>query len=374
MSFILERTLLNPGDIILSGDKSLASIGVKISTASRYSHAALYVGGTMIEATLKGVFSKNTQRLIFDRESDVIVLRSKQKLTEESIERICSYARSKTGSLYALNEAITMRIKSALKLDKSKRQFCSRLVAEAYASIGYDFINLRSPSYCSPRQLSLCKSFKKMDGVLRKATRIEIEFSKTEDPNIENQRRTYKWLDKVRTMAQTEPHLFNVDIQTINDVNEFLISHPEYDSKVVGFMKESGYLEHYNEDTKNNPYRYNEKLFIVVMNQQLDVQKFIDFQLEKEPEMFKRFTFMLNAYMHFLKKENIEYFRLHLRLYINLLTGVYVRLYMISLGVKFLGDIKGSDDINKLSELVKQRLTLAENFIEKLGSLNAANK
>ncbi len=216
MSFILERTLLLPGDIILSGDKSLPSLGVKISTASRYSHAALYVGDTMIEATLKGVFSKNIQRLIFERESDVIVLRSKQKLTEENIETICSFARSKTGSLYALDEAITMRIKSALKLDKSKRQFCSRLVAESYAFIGYDFINLRSPSYCSPRQLSLCKSFKKVDEVIRKATNEEIEFCNTQDPNLDNQHRTFKWLDNVRTMIKRESNLCNIDIQTIN--------------------------------------------------------------------------------------------------------------------------------------------------------------
>ncbi|MBH0010994.1 hypothetical protein I6F66_02765 [Pseudoalteromonas sp. NZS100_1] len=366
MSFILERTLLKPGDIILSGDKSLSSIGVKISTASRYSHAAIYVGGTMIEATLKGVFSKNTQRLIFDRESDVIVLRSKQKLTEKSIERVCSYARSKTGSLYALDEAITMRIKSALKVDKSKRQFCSRLVAEAYAFIGYDFINLRNPSYCSPRQLSLCKSFQKVDNVYRKATKVEIEFSNSKDPNLENQRRTFNWLDKVRIMAQKESHLCNIDIQTINDVDDFLITYSEYDLKVARFMKESGYLEHYNEDTKNNPYRYNQQLFIIVMCQQPDIERFIDFELEKEPEMFKRFSMMLNAYMSFLKKSNIEYFRLHLRLYINLLTGVYVRLLIISCGVKILGDIKSSKDINKLSMLVKKNLDSAENFIGKL--------
>ncbi len=133
-------------------------------------------------------------------------------------------------------------------------------------------------------------------------------------------------------------------------------------------MKVSGYLEHYNEDNKNNPYRYNEQLFIIVMNQQPDVQKFIDFQLDKEPEMYKRFTFMLNEYINLLKKKNIEPFRLHLRLYINLLTGVYVRLHIVSLGVKFIDDIKSFEGIHKLSVLVKQNLISAENFIKEFDS------
>lgn len=372
MSFILDRSLLCPGDIILTGDKSLASIGVKVSTASRYSHAALYVGDTMIEATLKGVFSKNVQRLIFERKNDVAVLRSKLKLTEQDIEAICSYARSKTGSLYALNEAISMRLKSALKLDKGNRQFCSRLVAESYASIGYNFINLRNPSYCSPRQLSLCKSFQKLNAVTRIATQEDIEFSNTVDPNIENQRRTFEWLDNVRIMTKSDPLLSSIDIQTINDVNDFLILHPKYDSKVTKFMKDSGYLEHYNEDTKNNSYRYNEQLFIMVLNQQVDPQSFIDFQLDKEPEMYKRFKYMLYAYMNLLTEHKLESFKLHVRLYIDLLTGVYVRLHIVSLGVKFMRDFEAFESIKKLSEVVKQDLILAENSLKELDGNQSA--
>lgn len=368
MSFILERDLLQPGDIILTGDKSLTSIGVKISTFSRYSHAAIYVEDTMIEATLKGVFSKNTQRIIGKSETDIAVYRSKKKLSEKEIDMICAYARSHVGSLYALDEAIMMRLKSALKLEKTKRQFCSRLVAESYAHIGYDFINLRNPSYCTPRQLSLCKAFDKVDGVLRKATPEEIEFSQTVDPNDENHRRTYEWLNNVRNMTKTEDRFQGVDIQSINDVNEFLISYPECDTRVAAFMKASGYLEHYNEDTKINPHRYNEQLFIFAMTQLHDIQGFLDFELSKESGMFKKFTYMLNAYINLLRQNNLECFRLHLRLYINLLTGVYVRLNVISYGMKHIGDHESSEGIKELSGLVKQNLVSAENFIKLLNT------
>ncbi|SUP04970.1 Uncharacterised protein [Vibrio cincinnatiensis] len=62
---ILDVPSLKLGDVILTSEKGFASIGVRAATLSKYSHAAIYVGGTMIEATLGGVFSKNPQRLLF---------------------------------------------------------------------------------------------------------------------------------------------------------------------------------------------------------------------------------------------------------------------------------------------------------------------
>jgi hypothetical protein len=59
--YILERSLLQRGDIILTAESELVSKGVRLSTLSKYSHAALWVGGTMIEAVRPGVFSKNAQ-------------------------------------------------------------------------------------------------------------------------------------------------------------------------------------------------------------------------------------------------------------------------------------------------------------------------
>ena len=234
---------------------------MKISTASRYSHAAIYVDGTTIEATLGGVFSKSAQRLAFDQPTDVAILRSRRPLSREQTEQICMFARSKTGSLYALNEAITVRARSILKIEETRKQFCSRLVAQAYEHIGYNFINLRSPSYCTPRQLSLCKAFEKVKDAVRIATDDEISFAESEDPNMENQRQTFEWLNKVRALAKTATATTQVDIQTLNDVNDFLIENPSFDGKISSWVKESGYLEFHDHDEKTNTYRYNKELF-----------------------------------------------------------------------------------------------------------------
>lgn len=62
--YILNISGLQAGDIILTGGKEIASLSVRAFTASRYSHAALFVGDTTIEATLEGVFSTNPQRTL----------------------------------------------------------------------------------------------------------------------------------------------------------------------------------------------------------------------------------------------------------------------------------------------------------------------
>ena len=112
--FIIDMPSLKIGDVILTAEKGLTSKGIRVATLSKYSHAAIYVGGTMIEATLGGVFSKNPQRLIFNSEKQVAVYRYRGLLNESQIQSVCGYARSKTASLYTLPEAATLDRKSVV--------------------------------------------------------------------------------------------------------------------------------------------------------------------------------------------------------------------------------------------------------------------
>ena len=147
--YIINRFKLEPCDIILTSDKTFSSKGIRLATLGKYSHAAIYVGGTIIEATLKGVFSKNTQRIIFDKENQVAVFRSKKPLSEIEVKKICEYARAQVGSLYTIPEAITIRARSMLGILETRKQFCSRLVAKAYEAAEYDLANLRGcPRFC----------------------------------------------------------------------------------------------------------------------------------------------------------------------------------------------------------------------------------
>ncbi|PWU28677.1 hypothetical protein DK254_23000 [Pseudomonas sp. RW407] len=363
--FIIERSLLEKGDIILTGNKTVSSLGVRAATLSRYSHAAIYVGGTTIEATLEGVFSLNPQRMLFDRATDAAVLRSRTTLSEEQIKMVCSFAQSKVGSLYALNEAITIRARSLLRVDETNRQFCSRLVANSYAHIGFDFINLRNPAYCTPRQLGLCKAFRKVDGITRQATVAEIAFAETPDPNRENLRQTFEWLNKVRALVKTKPDLVRkIDIQTIQDVGTFLMEHPEYDSEISDYVEKSGYLDFYNTDTLYNPYRYNKEYFLLQLRHIANKEQFLTDEISKEDRLVERYCGMLQDYIDKYKIKKLNFFKINIRLYINLITGIHVRTDVLSHVFSELGYHTSANELHTLANVLLKVIQEGESALK----------
>ncbi|MUK47564.1 hypothetical protein GNP79_19210 [Aliivibrio fischeri] len=335
-SYVIDIPKLELGDVILTSEKGVVSKGVRVATLSKYSHAAIYVGGTIIEATLGGVFSKNPQRLIFNSEKQVAVYRYREPLNQTEIKSICGYARSKVASLYTLPEAATLRYRDLLKIPESRKQFCSRLVALAYSDNGIDLANIRNPAYCTPKQLSLCKAFYKVNGIIREANEGDIEFAKTDDPNILHQKETINWVNKVRKLVNKEGLEREYDIQSITDVDKFLRFNSEFDDKIVGYLKSEGYLTHYNFDTKRNPYRYSLALLESAFIVRNDKDEFLNEQLVKENNIINLYSENLDRYLHYFLSKNINYYREHCVLYINLLTGIYTRMKFVNeLAVKF---------------------------------------
>ena len=312
--YIIDRSKLERCDIILSSHTTFSSKGIRLATLGKYSHAAIYVGGTTIEATIGGVFSKNIQRMLFEKENQVAVFRSKRPLSENEVDKICTYARAQTGSLYALPEAITIRARSILKIQETRKQFCSRLVAKAYEAAGYDLANLKNPAYCTPKMLGLCKSFYQVQGIVKQATEEEILSVESPDPNTEHQQHTFKWLNKVRHLVEGDPSINGIDIQSINDVNFFLLEYPQYDAKVSEFMKATDYLYSYNYDIKANSYRYNEHVFKLVIKNKPDALDFIEDHIEVEYEIFPIYSYALEGYILYLKQKKLMFFTLHIHL------------------------------------------------------------
>ncbi|MCI0911814.1 YiiX/YebB-like N1pC/P60 family cysteine hydrolase [Pseudomonas putida] len=362
--YTLERSLLRQGDIILTAENSATSKGIRVNTLSRYSHAAIWVGGTMIEAVPRGVFSKSGQRLMLAKASQCTVLRSRRPLTDQQLEKICAYARSQVGSLYALNEAILMLPRRWMKLETTKKQFCSRLVALAYAEIDYDFINLRSPSYCTPGQLSRVKAFERVQGVVRRASAEEIEFEKTFDPTQKNAEDTFEWLAKVRKMVGSDPALkAEFDIQTIGDVATFLLQRPEYDAKVVSFLHENDYLTYYDHDVGINKHRYNPIWMTQVLRAMPDKQSFIDQEIGKEISLIEHHPQnIFNGVSNYLET-GLRFTYEHLKLYTNILTGAYVRLQHIAIACEAVGMHSDAQRAEEMKASIAHPLMIAGRVI-----------
>ncbi|MBK5008622.1 hypothetical protein IAE33_000482 [Pseudomonas sp. S60] len=336
--YTIERSLLKRGDIVLTAENTLISKGVRLGTASRYSHASIWVEGTLIEAVQAGVFSKNPQRIILDKPSHCVVLRSKKPLSEQELDQICLYARNQVGSLYALDEATLALPRRLMKLESTKKQFCSRLVALAYAEIGYDFINLNSPHYCTPGKLARTKAFEVVPGVVREALPDEVEFAKSNDPLKKNAEITFEWLAKVRALVQSNPELnATYDIQTINDVGDMLVKQPELDEIVVNFLHENEYLTFFNNDMKVNTYRYHPDLMTFAVRGAADPAGFIEGELEKEYSLSRYLSRSLDSNIDSYLSTGLNFAMEHLKLTQNLIHGVWVRLNHIAIASEAVG-------------------------------------
>ena len=147
--YVLEMERLLPGDIILTSQNSILSKTLCKITNSEFSHVILYIGnGCYIHSTSEGVHSGNIQRLLFENVTDCEVIRLRNR-DINVIEKACVFAQRQVGRQYSKSEAIKSKIHRDKQTEATfERQFCSRLVAQAY---GYTGINLvYNINYCYP--------------------------------------------------------------------------------------------------------------------------------------------------------------------------------------------------------------------------------
>ncbi|PQK76458.1 YiiX/YebB-like N1pC/P60 family cysteine hydrolase [Pantoea ananatis] len=248
--YLVDHEKLEAGDIILTGGKSFVGALVKISTFSRFSHAMLWINDTLIHSDSGGVYSKNPQRILFDKRSQVKVLRLRKRLKARQISVINSHARSLVLSVYSTVEAAAVVIPFRLPL--SERQFCSRLVAQCYYKAGISLV--KDKNYCTPANFDNPKLFDEIPEAVREATQEDIDFTKKRDVNLETQVDTIRMITEIRK-------IYGKKNQTLNHVKDLVLKRPETDAVITEIALRSGYFDHAEVDMEVNPWRYNEYEF-----------------------------------------------------------------------------------------------------------------
>lgn len=141
---------LRKGDILLTTSVGKKSGVIRAVTRSDISHAMLYVAhGSVMDSTGDGVHARNLQRQIYDDDCAIYAYRTKDAIDSETMDNIIAYVRSETGAPYATFEAMKSPLKWGVK--GGKAQFCSRLVARAYANAGYPLTD--NPDFTTPADL-----------------------------------------------------------------------------------------------------------------------------------------------------------------------------------------------------------------------------
>lgn len=242
----LKVDLLKVGDIIFTTTHHPQSKVIRFFTRADISHAMLYVShSSIIHASGTGVQSQNVQRIFFEPGLAVHVMRL-EGLDPAVAQRITDQVRSIVGTQYSVPEA--MWAATTVGIPYSSKQFCSRLVAQAYELHGHPLV--RNAHYCNPGQLMKSP----------KLTRID-------DPTEEVSDQEYaKWLkhpSQIGTMETTTNYVLDgartLDgaIQSLNDLDRFLMTHPEHDDFVERLYRDSGFLDVYKPNLVANPWQFN---------------------------------------------------------------------------------------------------------------------
>ncbi|MNJ24019.1 hypothetical protein D3C77_184230 [compost metagenome] len=302
--YLVDISLLEAGDILLTSIGEIPSLGVRKLTKSDYSHAMLYVGnGSYIHSDLKGVHADNLQRLLLDSPSRVAVLRINRPDRSSIVSEAIMYARRKVGTQYSKREAAGAVVEK-LRRDLRNRQFCSRLVAQAFAEAGV--LLVADANYCTPQDI-----FKSIDsnvlvevpGCVRAASQSELEFANSFSPLEVQRSNTNQFLEEVRRISGS-------DVQMQEQVAQYVLDHPEHDEAISEALQRSGYLDFWRMDVSINPWRYNAEDFLSLnLAANVLVESARD-EIGMATEAIKRFAFMSLQFRELNERFPRRYFQL----------------------------------------------------------------
>ena len=310
--YLLDIRLLEPGDILLSSVGELPSAGVRKMTKSDYSHAMLYVGGgSYIHSDLTGVHADNLQRLLLDSPSRVVVLRINRPDRSSIVGEAIMYARRKVGTQYSKREAAGAVVEK-LRRDLRNRQFCSRLVAQAFAEAGV--ILVADANYCTPQDI-----FKSIDsnllvevtGCVREASQDDLEFAASFSPLEVQRNNTNQFLEEVRRISGS-------DVQMQEQVAQYVVNHPEHDDAISEALQRSGYLDFWKIDVSVNPWRYDAESFLRLNLPANVLAESARDEIEMATGDIERFSFMKLQFHGINKRFPRRYFQLEVDLYARL--------------------------------------------------------
>lgn len=309
--FILDASKILPGDVVLTAETRTLSKIVRKATHGSFSHAILYLGdSSYIHSDGAGVHSGNTQRLLFSRESQALVLRLRDR-QDTQITTMCMFARTQIGKEYSVLEAARSKLKrNSSTVAHSNRQFCSRLVSQAYAHAGIFVV--KNPDYCYPQDIAKSTLMMTVKSCVKRASFEEIEFAKSDNPIAKQTAITNSIIKDIKTLSGT-------DIQTFEQVSNYLLENEKHDQEITRILQESGYLSFWQIDFQKNPWRYDPEAFLALNVKKQKKLEIAGANMEAAKSQKKQFTFMYVQYMQLWNRKKLKYFSLQIDLYITLI-------------------------------------------------------
>lgn len=310
----LNDAVLKPGDIVLTTATATISKAIRIATRSDISHAMVYVEDrSVIDATGEGVHARNTQRLFFQEECSVYVHRLRDGISDAQLAEVRTYLRGHIGTQYSTKEAILTALGGARQW--SKKQFCSRLVAQAFSEVGIRLVT--DPNFCSPANL--------------KDSPLVVEVA---DATVPVTAEEASWWERNEDVPQLMRDAINTvldgarakdaAIQTFDDLHRHLVNHPEDDDEFCLLLETSGYLSIWRIEQNKNPWQYDINLMSTAPADQ--IEEYCWSVLATEDVGPNRYVINRGGYRLFSRQYDLNYFRVMAELYEHLASLHHQRL------------------------------------------------
>ena len=237
---------LQAGDIILTARMTKTGKAVRLSSRGIVSHAMICVQhGSIIDSTAEGVQARNLQREFFQDDEEVFAFRLRKALPLAAITRVIDFARSEIGTRYSKAEAA----RSVLGGPKprNERQFCSRLVARAYASVGVQLVS--DEDYCTPEDLRVSPLLIELDDLAETVSPEEIAA-------LDARPNPLQMMRDANNAVLAAGRRLDPRVENFGDLDRIVREHPEWDSVIAQAYRDSGFLDLWKHELHAHPYRY----------------------------------------------------------------------------------------------------------------------
>lgn len=305
--------VIQPGDIVLTTTPERLSQRIRKVTGSDISHAMICVGkSSVIDSTGEGVHARNLERLILEPSCAGHVLRPVNPLTNDQLRSVISFVRAAVGTRYTMAGAA----KSVLAgFVAGRRQFCSRLVAQAYRDAGVNLVS--DADFCHPGELLKSVKLLEVPHALRNLS-LEEEADRREDAdNVKAMR------DSTNALLR-EARKLCPEIESLNDIDIYLVDHPEGDAHLVEALRSSRYLELWRDEFERSSWQYNVALMEGHKGSAERKQRFCEELLADEELCQNRFILNHAGYVTLNTLHPRQYFALKVELY-DILTQFHAR-------------------------------------------------
>jgi hypothetical protein len=196
-----------------------------------------------------------------------------------------------------------------------RRQFCSRLVAQAYRDAGVNLVS--DADFCHPGELLKSPALVEVSNVLRDLSAEEEADWREDIDNVQAMR------DSTNALLR-EARKLSSEIESLNDIDAYLVEHPEGDDHLVQALRSSRYLELWRDEFERNSWQYHVALMEGRDGSAERVQRYCEDLLEDEKLCQNRFVLNHAGYVTVNTLHPRQYFALKIELY-DLLTALHAR-------------------------------------------------